>query len=38
MALIYIVEDDANICEIETIALNNSGHFMTNYPLTDPIL
>ena len=26
MALIYIVEDDANICEIETIALNNSGH------------
>ena len=26
MALIYIVEDDANIREIETIALNNSGH------------
>ena len=26
MALIYIVEDDANICEIEAIALKNSGH------------
>ena len=26
MALIYIVEDDANICEIESIALTNSGH------------
>ncbi|GFI61374.1 transcriptional regulatory protein WalR [Clostridiales bacterium] len=26
MALIYIVEDDSNICEIETIALKNSGH------------
>ena len=26
MALIYIVEDDANIREIETIALSNSGH------------
>lgn len=26
MALIYIVEDDANICEIECIALGNSGH------------
>lgn len=26
MALIYIVEDDANICEIESIALSNSGH------------
>lgn len=26
MALIYIVEDDSNIREIETIALRNSGH------------
>lgn len=26
MALIYIVEDDASIREIETIALKNSGH------------
>ena len=26
MSLIYIVEDDANIREIETIALRNSGH------------
>lgn len=26
MALIYIVEDDTNICEIESIALSNSGH------------
>ena len=26
MALIYIVEDDLNIREIETFALNNSGH------------
>ena len=26
MALIYIVEDDSNIREIETIALKNSGH------------
>ena len=26
MALIYVVEDDANIREIETIALKNGGH------------
>ena len=26
MALIYIVEDDESIREIETIALKNSGH------------
>lgn len=28
MALIYIVEDDSNIREIETIALKNSGHIV----------
>lgn len=26
MALIYVVEDDESIREIETIALKNSGH------------
>lgn len=31
MALIYIVEDDANICEIETIALKNSGHSIETF-------
>ena len=28
MALIYIVEDDESIREIETIALKNSGHMV----------
>ena len=31
MALIYIVEDDANICEIESIALTNSGHEVESF-------
>ncbi len=31
MALIYIVEDDANICEIETIALKNSSHTVESF-------
>lgn len=31
MALIYIVEDDANICEIESIALSNSGHISETF-------
>ena len=31
MALIYIVEDDANICEIEAIALENSGHTVETF-------
>ncbi len=31
MALIYIVEDDSNICEIEAIALNNSGHSVESF-------
>ena len=31
MALIYIVEDDANICEIEAIALKNSGHMVETF-------
>ena len=31
MSLIYIVEDDLNICEIETIALNNSGHDVESF-------
>ena len=31
MALIYIVEDDANICEIEAIALKNSGHTVETF-------
>ncbi len=31
MALIYIVEDDSNICEIESIALNNSGHSVESF-------
>ena len=28
MALIYIVEDDESIREIETLALKNSGHMV----------
>lgn len=31
MALIYIVEDDLNIREIETFALNNSGHLVEGF-------
>ncbi len=31
MALIYIVEDDANICEIEAIALKNCGHTVETF-------
>lgn len=31
MALIYIVEDDSNIWEIETIALKNSGHTVSAF-------
>lgn len=31
MALIYIVEDDANISEIESIALSNSGHISESF-------
>ncbi len=31
MALIYIVEDDADIREIETIALKNSGHDVVSF-------
>lgn len=31
MALIYIVEDDANICEIESIALSNSSHVSESF-------
>ncbi len=31
MALIYIVEDDADIREIETIALSNSGHTVVSF-------
>lgn len=31
MALIYIVEDDENICEIETIALKNSGYQVESF-------
>lgn len=31
MALIYIVEDDSNIREIETIALKNSGHTVSAF-------
>lgn len=31
MALIYIVEDDRSIREIETIALNNSGHKVESF-------
>lgn len=31
MSLIYIVEDDANIREIETIALRNSGHEIVTF-------
>ena len=33
MALIYIVEDDESIREIETIALKNSGHMVGAGPL-----
>lgn len=32
MALIYIVEDDTNIREIETIALQNTGHTVLAFP------
>lgn len=32
MALIYIVEDDESIREIETIALENSGHEVAGFP------
>ena len=32
MALIYIVEDDESIREIETIALQNSGHKVIGFP------
>jgi two-component system alkaline phosphatase synthesis response regulator PhoP len=32
MALIYIVEDDESIREIETIALQNSGHMVIAFP------
>lgn len=31
MALIYIVEDDSNIREIETIALKNTGHMIYSF-------
>lgn len=31
MALIYIVEDDSGIREIETVALSNSGHEIRNF-------
>lgn len=31
MALIYIVEDDDNIREIESIALGNSGHIVKGF-------
>ena len=36
MALIYIVEDDRNIREIETIALKNSGHTVEAFELARP--
>ena len=32
MALIYIVEDDENIREIETIALKNSNYMVSQSP------
>ena len=31
MSLIYIVEDDKNIREIETFALKNSGHTIVDF-------
>lgn len=31
MALIYVIEDDINIREIEEIALRNSGHTVTGF-------
>ena len=31
MALIYVVEDDDNIREIESIALGNSGHIVKGF-------
>ena len=31
MALIYVVEDDESIREIETIALKNSGHIVSAF-------
>lgn len=31
MALIYIVEDDCNICEIETFSLKNSGYTVESF-------
>ena len=36
MALIYIVEDDRNIREIETIALKNSGHTVEAFEQAKP--
>ena len=32
MALIYIVEDDKNISEIESFALKNAGHETMEFP------
>ena len=31
MACIYVVEDDTDIREIETIALRNSGHLVSDF-------
>ena len=36
MAIIYIVEDDRNIREIETIALTNSGYTVEAFELAKP--
>ena len=36
MAIIYIVEDDRNIREIETIALKNSGYTVEAFELAKP--
>ncbi len=36
MAIIYIVEDDRNIREIETIALTNSGYTVESFELAKP--
>jgi len=36
MAIIYIVEDDRNIREIETIALKNSGYTVESFELAKP--
>ena len=36
MALIYVVEDDRNIREIETIALQNSGYSVESFEMAKP--